>query len=208
MYSEHFLSYYRRFLLEFKKFHTPILAKNLFRGKVKNEYRLFYCELYMALFTKTSLGRDHRDPHEEEMEGGTILFDKHTVEGFQEEPMIAKVEEHELPVDVYTLPDKIIIAAEVAGVEEGSISLRTKDDMGKDAVLLINGIKKNPLESDYEQYLHTRECAWGKFSRPIILPQSAQLKKITAKITKDKVLIVTVPKLDSDLERVIKVEIE
>lgn len=173
-------------------------------------FRLYYSFLLaMALFTKTSLGRDHRDPHEEEVEGGTLLFDKHTIRMEPTEQDSLQEQENELEMDVYTMPDKIVIIAQVAGVEDGSISLRIKDDMGKEgAVLLISGTKKSPFGADMEQYLHTRECQWGNFSRPIILPQSAQLKKITAKITKDKILIVTVPKLDTDLERVIKVEIE
>lgn len=164
----------------------------------------------MALFTKTSLGRDHRDPHEEEVEGGTLLFDKHTIRmDPAEDQSTPSTHEDELEMDVYAMPDKIVITAQVAGVEDGSISLRIKDDTGKEgAILLISGMRKNPFEADMEQYLHTRECQWGSFSRPIILPQSAQLKKISAKITKDKILIVTVPKLDTDLERVIKVEIE
>lgn len=164
----------------------------------------------MALFTKTSLGRDHRDPHEEDVENGTILFDKHTIRAQSDnDGVISTKEDHELEMDVYTMPDKITIIAQVAGVEDGSISLRIKDDIDKDgAVLLISGERKSPFGDDLSTYLHTGECQWGTFARPVILPQSSQLKKISAKITKDKILIVTVPKLDTDLERVIKVEIE
>ncbi len=140
----------------------------------------------MAVFTKSPLstGSNSHASHAFDMETSS------------------KSAHFELTVDVYNFPEKICLVAPVAGVDRDSIALSLKDD-----VLYIRGHIENPY-GDSGEYAHTEECTWGAFERPIILPKEVALKDISAKVTKEYILIVTVPKLEKDMEKVIRVEIE
>lgn len=140
----------------------------------------------MAVFTKLPIGTSGRDKIQGE--------DVHTP-GSQSDHF-------ELQVDVYNFKDSIVLVAQVAGIDRSTISLSLKDD-----VLYIRGKVVSPFENE-EEYLHTGECQWGFFSRPVILPQDVQLQNITAKVTKENVLMVTVPKIKEPDEHVIRVELE
>ena len=110
----------------------------------------------------------------------------------------------DLPVDVYNTPDTIVIIAQMAGVDADNVVVKIKDD-----VVTISGIRVKPMDAALEEaYLHTEECQWGEFTRPIILPQSVNIKKMKARLTKEKILILTIPKKVVDDEHVVRVVLE
>ncbi|MFN7160286.1 MAG: Hsp20/alpha crystallin family protein [Candidatus Gracilibacteria bacterium] len=141
-----------------------------------------------------------------------IIFDDHlhNEEVIQdiEEPAALKshTAEHneiDLKVDVYNEPSQIVIVAQAAGVDRNEIAVTVKEE-----VLTISGERKRPegLSID-DKYLHTEECEWGKFTRPIILPQNADIKRIHARMTHESLLVLTIPKIDVT-EQIVKIEME
>lgn len=111
-------------------------------------------------------------------------------------------EKVDLAVDVYN-HDEIVIVAQVAGVAKNDIHISVKED-----VLTISGEIKKPEGLPHDKrYLHTQECKWGKFSRPIILPQNVDIRRISAKIAHESILILTIPKTKEE-DQIIRVEIE
>lgn len=109
----------------------------------------------------------------------------------------------DLKVDVYNEPAQIVIVAQVAGVDRNEVTVTVKEE-----VLTISGERKRPagLSID-DKYLHTEECEWGTFTRPIILPQNADIKRIHARMTQESLLILTIPKIDVT-EQIVKIEME
>ncbi|PIV90907.1 hypothetical protein COW46_00130 [Candidatus Gracilibacteria bacterium CG17_big_fil_post_rev_8_21_14_2_50_48_13] len=147
----------------------------------------------MALFTKMSL---KKDPEFHEVHPHAI----------SEEPRDAMLyaADKEMKVRVYNGSDKIVIMAEVAGVSDDDLHLTVREDH-----LEISGTSRLPAEmADLEPYLHTEEFSFGPFSRSIILPQQVDLKHITARMTRERILMITVPKLVVRKEREIKIELE
>lgn len=148
----------------------------------------------MALFTKMSL---KKDPDFSE----TVPFAGQESEARDE--MLYNADK-EMKVRVYNAPDRIVIMAEVAGVADEDVHLTVRDDH-----LEISGNSRLPEEmKDLEPYLHTEEFQFGPFSRSIILPQQVDLKNIKARMTRERVLMVTVPKLVQKKDREIKIELE
>lgn len=135
-----------------------------------------------------------------------IVFDDTEEELTPEAPLyMAEHRTHEidLKVDVYNEPLQIVIVAQLAGVDKNEVTVSVKEE-----VLTISGERKRPLGLQIDgKYLHTEECEWGKFSRPIILPQNADIKKINARMTKESLLVLTIPKIDTS-EQIVRIEME
>ena len=147
----------------------------------------------MALFTKMSLKKDPE-------------FSEVTPGGSTMEPRDAMLYngDKEMKVRVYNGTDKIVIMAEVAGVADEDLHLTVRDDH-----LEISGVSRLPEDmADLEPYVHTEEFAFGPFSRSIILPQQVDMKHITARMTRERILLVTVPKIAVKRDREIKIELE
>lgn len=147
----------------------------------------------MALFTKMSL---KKDPDFSEMV---------PVSGADEarDDMLYNADK-EMKVRVYNGTDRIIIMAEVAGVTDEDLQLTVKEDQ-----LEISGTSRLPADlEELEPYLHTEEFQFGPFSRSIILPQQVDLKRIQARMTRERILIITIPKIVQKKEREIKIELE
>lgn len=145
----------------------------------------------MALFTKMSL---KKDPDFSE----TV-----PVGGDSPDEMLYNADK-EMKVRVYNAPDRIMILAEIPGVSDEDVHLTVRDDH-----LEISGMSRLPHElEDLAPYLHTEEFQFGPFSRSIIMPQQVDMKQIKARLTKERLLIVTVPKIVQKKEREIKIELE
>lgn len=146
----------------------------------------------MALFTKMSL---KKDPDFSEV---IPLQDDDT----QRDEMLYSADK-ELKVRVYNAQDRIVIMAEVAGVADEDLHLTVREDH-----LEISGVSRPPDMPELEPYLHTEEFQFGAFSRSIILPQQVDMKNIQARMTRERVLIVTIPKIVQKKEREIKIQLE
>lgn len=108
-------------------------------------------------------------------------------------------EEGQLAVDIYQTEKEIVILAPIGGVPTDNIDVSVKD-----GVLTIKGTRsfeKKVLEESY----FTKECFWGNFSRAIILPESADLGKITASFH-NGILEIHIPKNEKIHTKVIRIK--
>jgi HSP20 family protein len=105
----------------------------------------------------------------------------------------------QLAVDIRETNDKIIIVAPLAGVDPNDVRIEITED-----VVIIEGERENPFQSnDIDEYL-VNECYFGPFSRSIVLPEMVNSKKAQATFRKN-VLILEIPKLDNVRTRIVKV---
>jgi HSP20 family protein len=91
-------------------------------------------------------------------------------------------------VDVKDEEGKIVVAADIPGVEKGDITINVKGDM-----LEISAEKKEEKEEKEEGYIR-RERSYRKFYRSIPLPAEVDRDKAEASL-KDGVLKIEIPKL-------------
>ena len=90
-------------------------------------------------------------------------------------------------VDIYAHDEKIVVKAELPGVDKKDINIDVKDH-----VLTLSGERSYENEVKDENY-HHKERAYGKFSRSFRLPEGSDTDKIAAEY-KDGVLTVEIPK--------------
>ena len=99
-------------------------------------------------------------------------------------------------VDIKEKEGKIVVAADIPGVEKGDISINIKGDM-----LEISAEKKEEKEEGYIR----RERSYRRFYRSIPLPAEVDRDKVEASL-KDGVLRIEMPKLAG--EEVKKIEVK
>jgi HSP20 family protein len=90
-------------------------------------------------------------------------------------------------VDMYDEDDRVVIKAELPGVDKKDIAVDLKD-----RVLTLSGERAYDNEGKEENY-YRRERAYGKFQRVFSLPADVDSDKINADF-KDGLLIIEVPK--------------
>ncbi|MBN1815182.1 MAG: Hsp20/alpha crystallin family protein [Anaerolineae bacterium] len=111
-------------------------------------------------------------------------------EGTQERPF-------NLPLDVYTTPDEIVITASLPGLAPDDVDISIDGD-----VLTIRGELRGPLENvDY--LFQERTC--GTFARRLTLNVPVQANKAEA-VFEHGVLTLTLPKAEETKPKVIKVK--
>jgi HSP20 family protein len=94
-------------------------------------------------------------------------------------------------VDIYDDNDKIIIKAELPGIEKKDISIDLKD-----RVLTLMGERSADHEVNEDRY-YRRERSYGKFERSFTLPAGLNPEKIKAD-HRDGVLKIEVPKPEEE----------
>ncbi len=105
----------------------------------------------------------------------------------------------ELPVDIFQIPDDIVIHAFVAGVKPDELNVSISRD-----VVVIEGTRtehQEVLDSDY----FIRELFWGSFAKTILLPQEVDVDSSSAH-SKDGLLTITLPKLDRKRQTKLRVK--
>jgi len=105
------------------------------------------------------------------------------------------------PVDVYETEDRIVLKADLPGVDQRDIDLRIEDN-----VLLIRGERKFPKEEKQEDFLRI-ERYYGSFRRVFRLPGTVDHGAVKAS-HQDGVLEVTIPKTGGSRSKTIKVEVK
>ena len=90
-------------------------------------------------------------------------------------------------VDIRETADKLIICAELPGLDEKDVEVAVRND-----VLTISGEKKSETKEESADY-RLSERTYGRFVRSFQLPESADEDQIAADFSKG-VLTVTVPK--------------
>jgi HSP20 family protein len=89
-------------------------------------------------------------------------------------------------VDVFEKDGSIHVRAEVPGIDQKDINVEVSDDG-----LVISGEKKEEKEVKEEHYYRS-ERSYGKFTRRVPLPRTADTKNATAKF-KDGILEIDMP---------------
>jgi HSP20 family protein len=102
-------------------------------------------------------------------------------------------------IDIKDKGDKIVVAADIPGVDKGDISINIRGDM-----LEISAEKKEEKEEKEEGYIR-RERSYKKFYRALPLPAEVDKDKVDATL-KDGVLRIEMPKIPG--EEVKKIEVK
>ena len=102
-------------------------------------------------------------------------------------------------VDIKDEEGKIVVAADIPGVEKGDITINFKGDM-----LEITAEKKEEKEEKEEGFIR-RERSYKKFYRSIPLPTEVDRDKAEASL-KDGVLKIEMPKLQGEAVKKIEVK--
>jgi HSP20 family protein len=90
-------------------------------------------------------------------------------------------------VDIFDDQDRIVIKAELPGVEKKDISLDVKG-----RILTLRGERASDKEVQEESY-YRRERLFGRFERAFTLPMDVSVDKVSADF-KDGVLKIEIPK--------------
>jgi HSP20 family protein len=102
-------------------------------------------------------------------------------------------------VDVSETADKVVIKAEVPGMDAKNIDISLSGE-----VLTIKGEKKSEREEKKENY-HLVERSYGSFSRAVRLPAAVDADKIEANY-KQGVLTITCPKKEEAKPKAITIK--
>ena len=122
---------------------------------------------------------------------------------FPEAPFFERYTTHEwLPtIDLTETKDKLVVKAELPGLEAEDVELTLADD-----VLTIQGEKKEEKEEKDEHHFFVERYT-GSFERQIRLPAHVKTDKVDAKFDKG-VLTITLPKTEEAKKKVIEVKID
>lgn len=117
------------------------------------------------------------------------------------EPMFELMEQAErrVSVDVIDKDDRIVVRAEMPGVDKKDISVSMSDHL-----LTIKG-SFGREEKEEKPHYYRREISRGSFERGVLLPQNIDASKVEASLT-DGVLEVTVAKAKESKRRSIEVK--
>jgi HSP20 family protein len=102
-------------------------------------------------------------------------------------------------VDVSETPDKVVVKAEVPGMEAKDIDISLSGD-----VLTIKGEKKSEREEKKENY-HLVERTYGSFARSLRMPVAVNADKIEATYKKG-VLTISCPKKEEVKPKAIEIK--
>ncbi|MCD6413985.1 MAG: Hsp20/alpha crystallin family protein [Elusimicrobia bacterium] len=104
-------------------------------------------------------------------------------------------------VDVYDKKDRIIVKAELPGVDKKDVKITVDDD-----ILTISGETKREEEVKEKDY-YCSERIYGSFSRSVTLPVAVERDKVKASY-KNGVLTIDLPKSKEAKGRVLEIPIE
>jgi HSP20 family protein len=105
------------------------------------------------------------------------------------------------PVDIYETGDKIILKAEIPGVDRKDVSLEVNEN-----VITLKGERRFVKNLGEENY-HRMERFYGTFVRVFSLPNVVDKSKVTANF-KNGVLEITVPKAAEESSNSVKITVE
>jgi len=105
------------------------------------------------------------------------------------------------PVDILESDDRIVLRADLPGVEQDDIELRVEDN-----ILVLRGQRKPPADVRPED-MHRSERPHGSFVRAFSLPQNIDHSAIRA-TQKSGVLEVVMPKKQESKAKAIRIEVK
>ena len=104
-------------------------------------------------------------------------------------------------VDIYETGDRIVLKADLPGIDQSDIELRVDDN-----VLVLRGERKPPADLKADEF-HRAERPHGPFVRSFSLPQNIDLAAIRAS-QKNGVLEVVMPKKQESKAKAIRIEVK
>lgn len=110
-------------------------------------------------------------------------------------------EQWEPSVDLAETKDKIIVTAELPGLDAKDVSVSLMGDL-----LTIKGEKKKETE-EKDEHTHIIERYYGAFERSFRLPENVQADKIEANFEKG-ILKVTLPKTEESKKKEISINVK
>ncbi len=105
------------------------------------------------------------------------------------------------PVDIYETGDKIILKAEIPGVDPDDVSVEVNEN-----VITLKGERRFAKNLREENY-HRMERFYGTFQRVFSLPNVVDKSAVKASF-KDGVLEITVPKIIEEGSSSVKITVE
>ncbi len=108
------------------------------------------------------------------------------IEEFEENTL--KMEDKELPIDIYQTDSEFIIVAPAAGVGANDLKIFIEKD-----IVTIEGKREMSEIEDINRLILYQEVHWGPFSRQVIMPEPIESLKATAYLKKGA-LILKIPK--------------
>jgi HSP20 family protein len=105
------------------------------------------------------------------------------------------------PVDIYETDDKLVLKAELPGIDPKDVEVRVEDN-----TLYLKGERKFEKEVK-EENLHHVERSYGAFSRTFALPSSIDSEKVQAEY-KNGLLTLTMPKREEAKPKTIKISVQ
>jgi len=102
-------------------------------------------------------------------------------------------------VDLFEDPDKLVVKAELPGIDKKDISVDLQNGM-----LTIKGERREESEDKDDRNFYRREMSYGSFVRSFSLPQEVEVDKVKAEYV-NGVLTVEIPKPEARKPKQIKV---
>jgi len=93
-----------------------------------------------------------------------------------------------IPYDIYESDQEIVVVVPLWGVKPESIDVYLEKN-----VLKINGTRTKPALKE-NLVPQKEDCYWGDFTAEIQLPLTVYFDQIQPQLTKENILLVTVPK--------------
>ncbi len=103
------------------------------------------------------------------------------------------------PVDIFEKHDRLVIRAEIPGVERHDVDVRIEN-----GVLILHGERKQDADVT-EGNAHRTERIYGTFTRTFSLPTTVDAAQVTATY-KDGVLEVSIPKVETAKPKKIEIK--
>ena len=112
---------------------------------------------------------------------------------------LTRWEHHELAMDVYETPEKLVVEVAVPGIRPEDVDVKI------DGQLLAITAEFKTAEEKKEKEYHRRELRYGKFERSFTLPERYLAGKAEA-IFENGMLTVTIPKAEQAPAKHVKVQ--
>lgn len=110
---------------------------------------------------------------------------------------VIRVERHYPPINLYDLPDHLLLTAEIPGVTPERLEVTFNQ-----GVLMLKGSRQGPDISDDQFRRHER--FWGEWQRSIPVNERIREEEVSAELN-DGILVVRLPKIDDARTRQIPV---
>ncbi len=129
------------------------------------------------------------------------MFRRDWLRPFWREPLLEMIEPRErwMSVDVIDEDDRILVRAEMPGIEKKDVSVSMTDHL-----LTIKSTFGREEKEEKRHYYH-HEIARGAFERSVLLPENIDSSKVEASLN-NGVLEVTVAKAKESKRRVVEVK--